>query len=142
MLPLKKFLTRDTANNKVRNWAVELEGYRLKFEYIKGIKNTLADTMSRLVEILPDAELLPEPAGFEFGELVVNGIDVQVVSEVDIGKLTKGWPKLEDPEEPIKEVKIRWYMTDQEIADLQRNDDFCKKLLSERQNGKKKSRDC
>ena len=141
-LPLKKFLTRDTANNKVRNWAVELEGYRLKFEYIKGIKNTLADAMSRLVEILPDAELLPEPEGFEFGELVVSEIDVQVVIEVDIGKLTEGWPEPEDPEEPIKEVKIRWYMTDQEIADLQRNDDFCKKLLSERQNGKRKSRDC
>ena len=141
-LPLKKFLTRDTANNKVRNWAVELEGYRLKFEYIKGIKNTLADAMSRLVEILPDAELLPEPEGFEFGELVVSEIDVQVVSEVDIGKLTEGWPEPEDPEEPIKEVKIRWYMTDQEIADLQRNDDFCKRLLSERQNGKRKSRDC
>ena len=83
-MPLKKFLTRDTANNKVRNWAVELEGYRLKFEYIKGIKNTLADAMSRLVEILPDAELLPEPEGFEFGELVVNEIDVQVVSEVKL----------------------------------------------------------
>ena len=109
-LPLKKFLTRDTANSKVRNWAVELEGYRLKFEYIKGIKNTLADAMSRLVEILPDAELLPEPEGFEFGELVVSEIDVQVVSEVDIGKLTEGWPEPEDPEEPIKEVKIRWRM--------------------------------
>ena len=55
----------------------------------------------------------------QYGELVVNEIDVQVVSELDIGKLTEGWPKPEDPEEPIKEFKIRWYMTDQEIADLQ-----------------------
>ena len=67
-----------------------MEGYRLKFEYIKGIKNALADAMSRLVDILPDAELLPEPEGFEFGELVVNEVDVislesrLVIDEVDV----------------------------------------------------------
>ena len=60
-LPLKKFLIRDTANTKVRNWALELEGYRLNFEYIKGIKNTLANAMSRLVKIMPEARLIPEP---------------------------------------------------------------------------------
>ena len=108
-LPLKKFLTRDTANNKVRNWAVDLEGYRLKFEYIKGIKNTLADAMSILVDILPDAELLPEPEGFEFGELVVNEVDVVLIDEVDIEKHTEGWPEVKKTEEqePIKETKIR-----------------------------------
>ena len=157
-LPLKKFLTRDTANNKVRNWAVDLEGYRLKFEYIKGIKNTLADAMSRLVDILPDAELLPEPEGFEFGELVVNEVDVislesrlvidevdvVILDEVDVEKLTEGWPEVKKTEEtePIEETKIRWYMTDPEIVKLQRQDTFCQKLLSEIQNRKRKSRDC
>ena len=157
-LPLKKFLTRDTANNKVRNWAVDLEGYRLKFEYIKGIKNTLADAMSRLVDILPDAELLPEPEGFEFGELVVNEVDVVsldsrlvidevdvvILDEVDVEKLTEGWPEVKKTEEtePIEETKIRWYMTDPEIVKLQRQDKFCQKLLSEIQNRKRKSRDC
>ena len=45
-LPLKRFLHRNTRNIKVDNWAVELETYSLKFEYIQGIKNTLADTLS------------------------------------------------------------------------------------------------
>ena len=45
-LPLKKFLHKNTQNIKVDNWAVELETYSLKFEYIQGIKNTLADTLS------------------------------------------------------------------------------------------------
>ena len=71
-LPLKKFLIRNTANNKVKNWAIELEGYNLTFQYIKGIKNTLADAVSRLVKIMPDAQLEPEPEGFEFGELWKN----------------------------------------------------------------------
>ena len=46
-LPLKKFLQKNTLNSKVNNWAVEISPCRIKFEYIKGIKNTLADTMSR-----------------------------------------------------------------------------------------------
>ena len=52
-LPLKKFLQKNTLNSKVNNWAVEISPYRIKFEYIKGIKNTLADTMSRLIQIDP-----------------------------------------------------------------------------------------
>ena len=50
-LPLKKFLQKNTLNSKVNNWAVEISPYRIKFEYIKGIKNTLADTMSRLIKL-------------------------------------------------------------------------------------------
>ena len=52
-------------NTKVNNWAVELETYN--FEYIQGVKNTLADTLSRLLEIDPDVALPDEPTGHEFG---------------------------------------------------------------------------
>ena len=45
-LPLKKFLNKNTLNLKVNNWAVEISSFHITFEYIKGIKNTLADTMS------------------------------------------------------------------------------------------------
>ena len=66
-LPLKKFLHKNTLNTKLNNWAVEISPYRIHFEYIKGIKNTLADTMSRLIQIDPEAKLNPEPEGYEFG---------------------------------------------------------------------------
>ena len=59
-LPLKKFLQKNTLNTKVNNWAVEISPYKIQFEYIKGIKNTLADTMSRLIQIDPEAKLCPE----------------------------------------------------------------------------------
>ena len=39
-LPLKKFLSKNTLNTKVNNWAIEISPYRIQFEYIKGIKNT------------------------------------------------------------------------------------------------------
>ena len=47
-LPLKKFLEKNTLNSKVNNWAVELESQNITFEYIPRIRNTLADTLSRL----------------------------------------------------------------------------------------------
>ena len=43
-LPLKKYLEKNTMNSKVNNWAVELESQNITFEYIPGIRNTLADT--------------------------------------------------------------------------------------------------
>ena len=52
-LHLKKFLAKTTLNSKVNNWAIEILPFRITFEYIKGIKNTLADTLSRLIEIDP-----------------------------------------------------------------------------------------
>ena len=41
-LPLKKFLLRNTKNDMVNNWAMELQ-HTIEFEYIQGMKNTLAD---------------------------------------------------------------------------------------------------
>ena len=66
-LPLKKFLQKQTLNAKVNNWAVELEQFNLKLEWIQGIKNTLADSLLRLLEVDPEAELQPEKEGHEFG---------------------------------------------------------------------------
>ena len=134
-LPLKKFLIRDTANNKVKNWAMELEGYNLTFEYIKGIKNTLAEAVSRLVKILPDVQLEPEPEGFEFGEIVEKSKDEEGMNEV---KTIENGPD----DEPIPEVKISWHMTDQEIIKLQRKDPYCQRQLESLQNGKRKKGNC
>ena len=66
-LPLKKFLKRNTLNSKVNNWAVELSAHQIEFKYIKWIKNTLADTMSRLIQINPEITLPEEEEGKEYG---------------------------------------------------------------------------
>ena len=65
-LPLNKFLQKQTLNAKVNNWAMELEQFNLKLEWIQGIKNTLADSLSRLLEVDPEAKLQPEKEGHEF----------------------------------------------------------------------------
>ena len=59
-LPLKKFLQKNTLNTKVNNWVVIISPYKIQFEYIKGTRNTLADIMSRLIQIDPEAKLCPE----------------------------------------------------------------------------------
>ena len=66
-LPLKNFLEKKTLNSKVNNWAVEISPYKIKFEYIKGIKNTLANAMSRLIKIISDTKPPPEREDYEFG---------------------------------------------------------------------------
>ena len=47
-LPLKKFLAKNTLNSKVNKWVIEISAFWITFEYIKEIKNTLADMMSSI----------------------------------------------------------------------------------------------
>ena len=65
-LPLKKFLEKNTLNSKVNNWTVEFKSQNITFEYIPGIQNTLADTLSRLIEMDENIKLQLEEEGKEF----------------------------------------------------------------------------
>ena len=82
-LPLKKFLAKNTLNSKVNNWAVEISPFWITFEYIKGIKNTLADTMSRLIEIDPQIDPIPEEDGYEFGYYAFDVLPPIEIHEVN-----------------------------------------------------------
>ena len=62
-LPLKRFLEHKTKNSKVDNWSLDIAHYNLQFEYVKGIKNTLVDTMSRLVQLDPAIKQEPDQRG-------------------------------------------------------------------------------
>ena len=74
-LPLKKFLQKQTLNAKVNNWAVKLEQFNLKLEWIQGVKNTLADSLSRLLDVDPEAKLQAEKTGHEFGTFCFESIN-------------------------------------------------------------------
>ena len=62
-VPLKKFLEMKTLNAKVNNWAVELEQFKIELDWISGGKNTLADSLSRLLDMTPEVEPTQEPPG-------------------------------------------------------------------------------
>ena len=51
----------------MNNWAVELESQNITFEYIPRIWNTLADTLSRLIEMDENIKLQPEEGDKELG---------------------------------------------------------------------------
>ena len=73
-LPLKKFLQKNTLNKKVNNWAMELEAFNIRFKHVSGKANILVDTLSRLIDLDPDARLDPENAGWEFGYYIFESL--------------------------------------------------------------------
>ena len=80
-LPLKKFLNKQTMNSKVNNWAVELEQFRLHLEWIPGTRNLLADSLSRLLDVVPDAQKTKEPDDHEFGSYCFEELELARVME-------------------------------------------------------------
>ena len=88
-LLLKKFLEKNTMNAIVNNWAVELESKNIKFEFIAGTKNVLADTLNGLIEFDNSIRLLEEEPGYEFGYTPFEELSpakVTVVEEVIISE--------------------------------------------------------
>ena len=116
--PLEKFLRKNTLNSKVNNWVMELEAFNIKFNYIKGSNNVLADTMSRLVDIDPDTQQHPEGPRYEFGYAVFEEFpevktNTYKVNEVIVGtqKEIKSDPDLQDTlqciENPIAPERLK-----------------------------------
>ena len=120
-LPLKKFLTKQTMNAKVNNWAVELEQFNLKMQWIMGSKNTLADSLSRLLEVCPEAAKQSEPAGQEFGCVCFDELEpvrVEYIEVVETVQITEN--------ENFKEIQLP--LKDSQMQQLQRHDDFCREI--------------
>ena len=81
-LPLKKFLEKKTLNAKVNNWAVELEQLKIELDWISGVKNILANSLSRLLDMTPEAEATWEPPGEEFGVACFEELETAKVHEI------------------------------------------------------------
>ena len=95
--------------------------------HIEGIKNTLADTMSRLVKINPDIEKEPERDDQEFGEYVFGKLDPILVDAVLAPTMTTTKP---DKSEPIKDGNtLNWDVKSDQLRLLQVKDKFCKTVI-------------
>ena len=110
-LPLKKFLNKQTMNSKVNNWAVELEQFRLHLEWIPGSRNLLADSLSHLLDIVPDAQKAKEPDDQEFGSYcfeelepakVIETINTEVIELTNSSEYANDLQKSQKPlEKPV-----------------------------------------
>ena len=80
-------------NSKVNNWAVELEQFRLHLEWITGSQNLLANSLSHLLDIVPDAQKSKEPDDQEFGSYCFEELEPAKVMEtisMEVIELTDG----------------------------------------------------
>ena len=130
-LPLKKFLKQNTMNSKVNNWAIKLESYNLKFEYIQGIQNTLADTLSRLIEIDPDVTLPMEPPGTDFGYNFFQELPPVEVDEI----IVEGVKIKPDPDTFFKDIDLTLPLKARSIRSLQAKDAKINNILQQLQVG-------
>ena len=128
-LPLKKFLQKNTLNSKVNNWAVEISSYRIQFEYINGIKNTLADTMSRLIQIDPEARLQPEQEGYEFGYHAFEDMEPTKCEVNAIDTVSPGDPI------PLPGKDIKLPLNDEKLKGFQQKDKFCRDIIDKLEKG-------
>ena len=138
-LPLKKFLQKNTLNNKVNNWAMELEAFNIRFEHVSGKANILADMLSHLVDLDPDTRLNPENAGWEFGYYIFESLpklsseDIVQVCEILSGEnvITPD----PDVQQPFVQ-QLRSPLTLDQLCALQGQDDKCTTLTRMLKNGK------
>ena len=125
-LPLKKFLLKSTLNSKVNNWAVEFETSNIKLEHILGIKNTLADTLSRIIKVDPEAQPECEKEGYEFGCSCFKELPPVEVFELEekIVKDVRLWP---DIDIGIPEMECTLPVPKAKLHELQLKDELCQK---------------
>ena len=128
-LPLKKFLAKNTLNSKVNNWAIQILPFRITFKYIKGIKNTLADTISWLIDVNPQIQE-SEPEGYEFGYYTFDTLPAVEVSNVEVTQDT-----LENNKGDSDEKLIRLPLNKDILFELQQKDAFCINILAQIEKG-------
>ena len=129
-LPLKSFLQKNTLNTKVNNWAIDITSRcrNIQFEYIKGIKNTLADTMSRLIEITPEIEQEPEPPGQEFGYDIFETLEPIETTTHYINELKE---EIQIKHEAIPDDLLPIVdLTESQLEDIQMKDKFIKNIVN------------
>ena len=129
-LPLKTFLHKNTLNTKVNNWAIDITSRcrKIQFEYIKGIKNTLADTMSRLIKTTPEISAEPEPPGQEFGYDIFSQLEPIETTTHHIEEIKE---EIETKKDPIPDdVTPIMDLTDSQLEDIQMKDKFIKNIIN------------
>ena len=81
-----------------------------------GVKNTLVDSVSRLLDITPEAKPTQEPPDEEFGVACFE-VFVEQIENIEI----------EVAKEVMQEVKIP--IPKEQMLKLQKNDQYCRQIV-------------
>ena len=112
---------------------MELEAFNIKFQHVSGKTNILADTLSRLVDIDPDARLDPENAGWEFGYYVF-----ETLPKLSSEEIVPVWKFCREPMSSYQILTCRKPFTQQltspltndQLQALQAQDEKCTSLIA------------
>ena len=136
---LKLKLTKDKCPFIVTATGMSMEAFNIRFEHVSGKANILADTLSRLIDLDPDARLNPENARWEFGYYIFESLpklsseDVVQVCEILSGEnFIRPDP---DVQQPFVQ-QLRSPLTLDELRALQSQGDKCTMLTRMLKNGK------
>ena len=111
---------------------MELEAFNIKFQHISGKTNILADTLSRLVDIDPDARLDPENAGWD--------LVIMCLKHYQSCRVKKLYQYAKSCREPMSSYQILTCknpshnitspLTNDQLQALQAQDEKCTSLIS------------
>ena len=90
-------------------------------EWIQGSKNTLADYLSHLLEVVPEAKLEKEPEGQEFGCYCFENlmpVCTEYIEEIGEMKMCES--------ENVKEIRIP--LKPEELEEIQKCDTYCREV--------------
>ena len=99
------------------------------FEYIKGIKNTLADTMSHLINIDPQIQSEPEPEGHEFGYYTFDQLPALEIHTIQISPTAS--PQDDNNADFLCDLPI----DHDTLVELQQKDEFSKNIFNQIEKG-------
>ena len=91
---------------------------------MKGIKNTLADTMSHLVQLNPAIKQELEPERYQFGQPLKKELAEEMVATVQGSLYSEYEPIPPDP-------KVTWGITPTELKEMQSEDKLCTHIMSQ-----------
>ena len=118
---------------------MEMEAFNIRFEHVSGKANILADMLSHLVDLDPDARLDPENAGWEFRYYIFESLpklsseDIVQVCEILSGEnIFRPDPEVQQP----FVQQLRSPLTLDQLRALQGQDDKCITLTRMLKNSK------
>ena len=111
---------------------MELEAFNIRFEHVSGKANILADTLSRLIDLDPDARLDPENGGWEFRYYIFESLPkLSSADVVQIWEILSGDNVIQpdpDVQQPFVQ-QLRSPLTLDELRALQGQDNKCTTLI-------------
>ena len=105
-----------------------METFNIKFEHISGIKNMLADTLSRIIKVAPDVQSEGEKEGYEFSYSCFEELLPVEVFEVE-ERIAKDMKLRPNVDIEIPEMECTLPVPTVKLCELHLKDELCQKKV-------------